>query len=419
MISNSQVKTSSLLNSNQKFLNWFIFFSIFPVVKIAGLSITFFIFLIIVFTFMKAGIKLFKIETKTDVLLLLFLFFLVLASLFAEETTRDRSIFALFKLTIQYIYWVILALYIKTWISQYDFLKISKFFFIAVVVSTIYYIVFNRFYVVFYPNEFAFTMVLSIPLSFYYMTKRFSWPQIVLLLLFFTVGLFWSESRTGLFLVLCEFFLLFLINSQKIRIASFFSLVLLVPLAFVTYSVLDLNQNEIKNIKLEIADVVEKISPKYAYTLRLKENVLERDKSFLIRKLMIQKGEQILEEHPFLGIGIGNFTYYSVDFDMTKASHWLNRTEERYNRTSSQNSYLMIVTETGLITSFFLLLVFIVILVNGFKYLIKVKDSIKLFIFFSFLMLVFYGFILLTIQGAKFWVLLGLSMALLDRKELS
>lgn len=417
MIINSEVKTSDLFNSNQKFLNWLVFFSIFPIIKIAGISISFFIFLIIVFTFMNARIKLFKIETKTDVLVLSFLFFLVLASLFAEETTRERSAFSLFKLTVQYIYWGILALYIKTWIHRYNFYDVSKYIFFAILVSTFYYIVINKFYFLFRPNEFAFTLVLGIPLSFSYMTKRFSKIQIIVFSLFFILGIFWCQSRTGLALVLFELLLLVYIHSSNVRKATLFSVIFIVPLLYMSYLIVNLDKQYIKNIKYEVADLVENISPKYAYTLRLEENVFERDKSFLIRKLMIQKGEQIFEEHPFLGIGIGNFTYYSVDLDMNQASHWLSRGEKRYNKVSSQNSYLKVITETGLITSFFVFLLFLIILIYGFRFLINIKDEIRLFIFVAYLALIFYGFILVTIQGAKFWILLGLAMAIINQKK--
>lgn len=411
---NTNITSDNFFKTNQKYLNWFVFFSIFPLIDIAGISITFFIFLLFSYILINNNIKIFKIENKTDVILLLFLFFLILSSLFTEETTRDRSYISLFKLTIQYIYWVVIALHIKTWIQKYDYLEISKFIFYAILVSTFYYITINRIHIVFYPNEFAFTIVLALPLAFYYMTKKFETIQLLFIVLFILLGIFWSESRTGLALVLLELILLLYINNSKVRIASIFFIILIVPLIYLSYSIMELNKQDIKNIKYKIADIVEDISPKFSYTLRLEQNVLERDKSFLIRKLMIQKGEQIFREHPLLGIGIGNFTYYSVDLDMTQESHWLKSPEEKYNRTSSQNSYLKIITETGIITSFFLLLVFLIIIIYGLKYLITMKDQVKLFIFISFLSLIFYGFILVTIQGAKFWILLGLSMAILN-----
>lgn len=417
---NTVTNTDDFFKSNQKYLNWFVFFSIFPLIDIAGISITFYIFIIYSYILIKNNIKIFKIETKTDILLLVFLFFLILSSLFAEETTRDRSYFSLAKLTTQYIYWVVVALHIKTWIEKFSFYEISKFIFTAIIVSVFYYITVNRFYVVFYPNEFAFTIVLALPLAFYYMINRFNLTQLTLIVSFILSGMFWSESRTGLALVVFELVLVVFINSSKVRITSFFFVLLIVPLIYLSYSIIDLNNNDIKNIKYKIADIVEDIAPKFAYTLRLEQNVLERDKSFLIRKLMIQKGEQIFDEHPLLGIGIGNFTYYSVDLDMTQASHWLHNNEERHNRRSAQNSYLKIITETGIVTSFFMLIIFIIILTYGLKYLLNIQEHIKLFIFVSFLALIFYGFILVTIQGAKFWILLGLSMAIIDyRKEIS
>lgn len=410
-------KLDTAINNSQKFLNWFAFFSIFTAIKIGGISITFFIFILICYIFIKNNIKLFKVETKTDYILLIFGVIIVFSALFAEEITRNRSIISILKLPIQYLYWITLALFIKTWINKFNYLEMSKYIFYAVIVSTFYYIFLNNIYLVFYPNEFAYVIILSFPLAVYYITKQFTLKSVIFISLLVLLGIVWSESRTGLVLFLMEIFLLFYIMIPKLRILTYSFLFLMVPLIYFTYSLMDINKNDIRNYKLELADYLEDISPKYAYTLRMEEDVSKRDKSLLIRFLMYQKAEKIFNENPILGVGIGNFTYYNVDFDMTKASRWLTRSEDRYNKASAQNSYLMILAETGLLGIVSLSIIFISILFYGIKSLFFQFDKIKLFIFIGFLVLFFYGFILVTIQGASFWLLLGLSLLLLEREK--
>lgn len=416
------LKTSNNSNnllflSNQKYLNLFVFFSIFPLIKIAGISITFYIFLIICYSFFKFNIKIFKIEGYTDILLLLFLSVLIISSIFSEDTYTNRSISSIFKLTVQYVYWVVLALFIKTWITYFNYYEISKYFFFASIISIVYYIFFNSFYFLFRPNEFAFTIVLALPLSFHYMKDRFNIYQMLFLFIFFMFGLFLSESRTGTALVLFEFILLVVLFSKNIKNITFILSLLFLPLFFTIFSLLNFDKEEIKKIKYSLATQIEDISPKFAYTLRMNENISERDKSLLIRKLMIQKGERIFEKHPLLGIGIGNFSQYYVQLDIITVSHWLKRSNTRYNRVSSQNSYLKILTETGIFAFIFIFSIFIIIILYGLKHIFIFKEPIKVFIFISFFTLIIYGFILVTIQGAKFWLLLGLSLSLLYSKK--
>lgn len=403
----------NIFEINQKYLNWFAFFSIFPLIKIAGISITFFIFIIIGYNFLKSNHKLFKIEGYTDIFLLLFLLFIIISALFTEDTFRDRSIFSIFKLTIQYIYWVILALFIKTWISNFNYYELSKYFFLASSMSVIYYIFLNSIYHVFYPNVFAYTIVLALPLSFYYMKDRFNIYQMIFWFFFFMVGSFWSESRTGTALILFEFILLIILFNKNIKNIIFISLLLLIPLSLAIYSNIDFSKEEIQDYKYSLANNIEDISPKFAYTLRMEENVGDRDKSLLIRKLMIQKGERIFDEHPWFGIGIGSFNKYYVELNPEVVSRWLSRGNLRYNKSSSQNSYLMILAEAGIFAFIFLFSTFLVIILYGLKNIFIFEEPIKIFIFISFLSLVLYGFILVTVQGASFWLLLGLSLSML------
>ena len=64
-----------------------------------------------------------------------------------------------------------------------------------------------------------------------------------------------------------------------------------------------------------------------------------------------------------------------------------------------------------------LLIVFVIITIQGFKYLMSVPNNLERTIYIPFLMLLFYGVILVTIQGALFWLLLGFALTLTDKNR--
>ncbi len=404
-----------LFTSTQKYMNWFAFFSVFPLIKIGGISITFFIFIIIAYKFLKRKKKLFRVTQWTDIFLILFLLFVSIAAILTEESYRDRSVFSIIKLMTQYVYWVVLALFIKTWIYNFNFYKLSRAIFYASVVSILYYAFLNPFYPIFYPNSFAYAIVTAMPLGYYYVMKRFSIPMILLISVAFVLGVMYSGSRTGTALTIFELMLLLSLGNKQLKKASMLTGIFTLPVIIVMF--LSVDQSHIRYIKLGLADMLEDYSPKISHTLRMEENILNRDKSLLIRKLMIQKGEKIFEEHPFFGIGLGNFMYYYTSLDIASVSHWLHQSEKNYNRRSSQNSYLMILAEDGIFALLSLLTVFLIILWKGFYYVKSFRNNAEIYIYIPFVALLFYGIILVTVQGALFWLLMGLSLTLTQRKR--
>lgn len=415
MISTHKELPDSFFQNNQKYLDWFAFFSVFYLVKIAGISITFFLFLAIAYIFLKNNKKLFIITGYVDIFLILFLIFVLISAILSEESYDGRGIFSILKLSIQYIYWVILALFIKTWIHRFDFLQLSKMIFFATIIAIVYYATLNPFYTIYYPNSFAYTIVVSAPLSFYYMIKTFSFKTIIFISMIFILGMLFSGSRSGSALLIAELILLMSLGNTKIKKIIYTIIVLLIPIVIIIS--MSITQTNINNFKYSLADNIEDISPKIAHTLRMEENLMERDKSMLIRFVQIQKGERIFEKHPFFGVGIGNFTHYYIQLDILSVSHWLKDDQARENRRSSQNTYLKIIAEAGILALISLLIVFAFIMIKGFKYLFLVSKNRERIIYIPFMALIFYGFVLVTIQGALFWLLLGLSLTLTQHEK--
>jgi len=416
MILNHKISNGeNFFTSNQKYLNWFAFFSAVPLVKIGGISITFFIFLIIAYKFLKRKKKLFKITQWTDIFLILFLIFVFIAAILTEESYREWSIFSIIKLMIQHVYWVVLALFIKTWIYKFDFYKLSRIFFFSAIISVVYYVALNPFHRIYPPNGYAYVLVTVMPLGFYYVMKRFSILKTLLISAGFVMGVLFSGSRTGTALILFELMLLLSLGSKQLKKAFMIIVGLAIPVVLVLF--ISFDQSNIKQMKYGLADALEDYSPKIAHTLRMEESVMTRDKSLLIRKLMIQKGVKIFEEHPFFGVGPGNFTRYYTRLDIAGVSEWLHKTEASYNRTSSQDSYLMILVEDGIFALVSILIVFFIIVWRGFYYIKTFKNNAEIYIYIPFIALLFYSFILVATMGSLFWLLLGLSLTLISHKR--
>ncbi|ADV46967.1 O-antigen polymerase [Nitratifractor salsuginis DSM 16511] len=346
---------------------------------------------------------------------MLFLIFVLISAFLSEVTYRDRSIFSILKLPIQYVYWVTLALFVKTWIYNYSFYNLSRYIFYASIIDIFYYVFLNPIFHVFYPNSFAYIIVVAMPLGYYYAMKRFSVPMVILISIGFVLGVLYSGSRTGTALIVFELIMLLSLGNSQLKkvslIVGVFSLPIIIMVSANVYDY------DIRQAKLDLADILEDYSPKIAHTLRMEENVFDRDKSFLIRKLMIQKGERIFQEHPFFGVGPGNFTRYYTSLDIDSVSSWLHGNELKYNRTSAQNSYLMILAENGILALTSILFVILNILWKGFYYIRTFKNNAEIYIYVPFVALIFYGFILVTTMGTLFWFFLGLALTLTQRRR--
>jgi O-antigen ligase len=413
MISKNQVINKNFFQDNQRLLELFFFFSIFPIIKIGGISLTLFIFLILAYRFRKQGLKLFRLTTIADIFLLLFLFFVLLSGLQMEETYRERSIIHIFKINFQYIYWVIVALFIKTWIYSFDFYKISRSVFFALIIAVIYFKTANEYYVVYYPNVFAYVLVLTYPIAAYYILKRFKLFFFVAFSIIFILSVMLAGSRTGFALIILEFILLIALGNSIHKKLTLVFLVSSIP--FIMFYSL---QFDIETFKYDIADSIEPYSPKIARGIRISDRLQEIDKSLLTRELMIEKGKIIFEEHPFFGVGPGNFTYYGADINPGAISEHLHRTVDSYNKTSSQNSFLMILSESGIFALTCILIIFVMILWRGLYYLFSFNDNVKLNIYYSFTTVLIYSVILVTTSGTLAWIFIGLSMTILERRKI-
>jgi O-antigen ligase len=74
---------------------------------------------------------------------------------------------------------------------------------------------------------------------------------------------------------------------------------------------------------------------------------LQGDKSWMIRRLQVQKAGDIFEDHPLLGVGPGQFRFQTVELGMPDVL--ASRSAFEFNDVSAHNSYIQFLAEGGLL----------------------------------------------------------------------
>jgi len=392
----------NILKSTQKYLNYYMFFLPLVFVKVAGVSLTFFIFIIISYIFLKNKIKLFRIEYITDIFIIIFFLILILSLIFSENTYRPK-LSNDFVLSIQMIYWMFLALFLKTWGSYYNFQELCKYFMFGMIIAIISYYTTN----LISQNSFAYMLVLATPFMMHYLIENHSRFRVVLFSILIIIVALSCGSRTGGGLVTIEVFTLLLIANifNKNMLLKLFPLLLLI----VFFLFLGFNA-----LRPEISDIVRVFNPELADLIGSTTQVLETDKSWLERKQYVIKGLFIFEEHPILGIGASYFKYYWVDMPVIPA---LGKSLEFLNRHSPHNSYIQILADSGIFALTIFLFLELKIILKNFRYIFLFENTKELVMLISFIGLTIYFYVIANAYGSITWAIIGLGLSTLNKKK--
>jgi O-antigen ligase len=402
-----------------KYLNYFVFFLAFPCLNILGNSVTFYLFISIV---AKTGFGFFE-RFKGKNIFYWFLTAIIISTILAPSLERAPWIIAGLKMIIQYFYWISITLFVGYYYSKIDFISVSKWFLYGALFSIFcfYFVPFNlglgpiRITLQDTRNSFVFSLICCIPFTFLFVRERYS-PRIQLvLILIFLLSILATDGRSGGIIIIIE--LLWVVYLLFPRFSKAARFLMLIPLIF--SFIISASSDELKVVA---AETVGAINPRLAKLILQEEESegdLTFDKSWLHRKLMIDKGMEIFSKHPVFGIGINNFKFYDSDLKTYDDFDRLgNETKDWFNRRSAHNSYLQILTETGVFGFIPLLFIFIIPITFLFKSILGGNgNSLEYLPLVGVLGMSIHFYAISALTGAIPWFILGYSWGLIKSNE--
>ena len=408
--------------SVQNLINWFVFFLAFPALSILGNSITFYIFIAIV---IKVG-SFWKKKFKGKALFLSFVSVIIVSTILAPYSKMDRhpGIFSSLLILIQYIYWILVASFFIAFKNSINYFLLSKWLFYGTVSAILGFFVlrFNLNLSIIEitlrssRNAFIFTLLCTIPICFHYLQKKRGALNMIFYFLFFLFIMLFTNGRSGAIIIIIQLLLIASIIYPNYNRIFKFSII---PFLAIFFSL----QTDNAQIYLNtLANQVQPINPRVASLLRQEgEGDLTADKSWLLRKLMVDKGNDIAKEFPVLGVGPNNFIYFDTKFStINQYDRLQSESKEFYNSRSAHNSYIQTLSELGY--SGLLLLVFIIGLpmLHFFRVFWLTELNLHHLPLISLLGISIHFYAISSLTGAIPWMIFGLAWAstLLKRREI-
>ena len=402
---------TSAIKDVQPLINWFVFFLAFPSVNILGNSITFYIFIAIV---LKVG-AFWNKAFRSKLLFRGFIFIVLISSFLTPFSVMPRhtGIMHTLQFVVQYVYWIVVTIFFISNHKKIDLFQISKWLFYGLLASIVgfYFLPFTinlevaEISSTISRNSFVFNLLCGVPISFLYLKSSFERKHLKYFLFFFLGVFLYTNGRSGAIIGILELVLIMIILFpywlKYLRILA-------LPLIIIFIII----QGSETQIYLDVAaNNVEKISPRFASLLRGEgEGDLKEDKSWLHRELMVDKGIEIVEKYPIFGIGPNNFRYFDSELksytDYTRLS---NLSLEYYNNRSAHNSYIHIMSETGLLGLLCISIILFLPIYFLFKNIMKARIQLLLLPLVSLLGMSMHLYAISALTGAMPWFVIGIS----------
>lgn len=403
--------------SIQKKINWFGFFLAFPFLSIGGNSITFFIFISLV---LATG-KFWKASFRGKYLFLGFLFIGLLSTICTPIYARHEN-FGTIITFIQFTYWIYMSIFFILMRNRIDMIQVSKWIMYGVFGYTIafYFIPFDiknpLFSFEFNPgrNAYVFNMLCCIPLTFIYLINKYSKSKVLLFIILFALILLSTNGRSGSIIILIQVVLILSVVYPSIQRAGKKVIILFFFLFLIVQN------SEVETYLNYTASKVESINPRLASLMRGEgEGDLTQDKSWLTRKLMIEKGFEIVEKHPFIGVGPSNFRHFEAELKSYVNYKRLQSIPKKVfdSRTSAHNTYIQAISEFGIIGFILYLLILFLPILFFIKKFLKIQLNSSHFILICFIGMVIHFYTVANLTGALPWFIIGLSWSFIQRNK--
>jgi len=264
-------------------------------------------------------------------------------------------------------------------------------------------------------NGFVYNLLCLFPIIFWYL-KNSKLSRIVPVLLFlFVLSILFSNGRAGFILIIIQSLLIGIIIYPYLRRLFNACLILLIAF-FISWQFFSGS-----GVAQNIASKIEEINPRMAAMLEKEGNEgdLTKDKSWLLRKLMIDKTIEVFHKYPVMGIGWMHFDKYFTELGTLNKYKRLKHLDNEYlNTRSSHNSYAMYLANCGIVGISFLFIILIqALLPFPRKLLITKLESVDLPLV-AMITLVIYFYAITSITGACTWFIVGASIGCIRDQQL-
>lgn len=393
------------------------FFIAFPVVNVPviGVSITFPIFLAICYLVWAGRGRLFMIRGRLDMLLLWFFLACAFSILVAPAVDIDEdTIFLRDCMSFMYLaYWFGVYLFFRKWFWSFD-LKLLSYGFLAGMCMSGMFIIIGSTGDTFYSlgpfsisqNAYAVNSVACIGIGMWQVYRRFRVWGIILVGAMFVYLALMSQSRSGAVLIFLQFAILLssslLANNVEIRrFILGASIAMAILVGFFTSGSTVLGE--------KLGGFIAPYNPDLAILVASPGEVLQNDKSWLVRKVQVEKGIGLFYDNPVCGVGYRHFTSVMGDVNMHSYSRLKSRSERYALSRSSHNSHIQVLSETGLMGFVPFLLVNVLVFLEVILLLMRRRSSLlSAFLGTSLIGTTAYFWTISAVTGAMWYVALGL-----------
>lgn len=393
----------------------FAFFLAFPSISILGINITFCFFFLILIFHAKERIPIITRDKTNKWFILLFLAGTI-STIFHPPLDREVSIVSDIKTILQYFYWILLAMYLRSNFHLIDWWRFSRSLFwglVALVIGRYFLpleVDLTPFQVTFSStrNGFIYNLLCFFPLIVWYLQYSKFARISPILLLFFVLSILFSNGRAGFVLIIIQALLMGVIlypSFDRVFKAGLISLAVI----FIIWQFFSGSE-----ITTKIARNIEKVNPRASVMISKEagsEGDLTRDKSWLLRKLMVDKAIEIVKEYPALGLGWMHFDKYNAELKTLPNYQRLSSLDKEFlNTRSSHNSYAMYAAEGGLIGFVILLIILLIAFIPFLNKFIKNNLTNIDLPLVAMGTLVVYFYAITSITGAGTWFVIGTSL---------
>jgi len=297
-----------------------------------------------------------------------------------------------FKIYIQTVYWLLLAVIVYNAYPVINKKSLSKYILFSTLLLLILYVIGFRSGMS--QNSVSFSVIILAPLGYFYLNRPWKKFTFAVLLIFLMLL---NGSRTGAIISFIQsgFILLFSVPILSRYIKPLVAIIILTIVLF-----------NVEPVRKGLGKVVYPYNNELGMLIKDPELVMRTDKSWLTRKAQVQKGKQIFAKHPVLGIGYMNFVKYDIKINF--AGLGIDPKMKGIKNRSAHNSYIEILAETGIIgfTAFFLF--FIHCLFIFWKSINHIGNSFESNVFVSLLGMLVYFYTISAYLGTSSWIMYGL-----------